>query len=48
MNEKVIKKLSKSEQILIEKGCGKKVEFQYAFFYDLGHIWDPFLELKVL
>jgi len=38
MNEKVIKKLSKNEQILIEKGCGKKVEFQYAFLV----IWVTF------
>ena len=35
MNENVIKKLSKSEQNLIEKGYGKKVKFQYAFLMTL-------------
>ena len=31
-DEKVITKLSKSEQNLIEKWCEKKDKFQYAFF----------------
>ena len=39
-NEKVTEKLSRSKQILIEKGCEKKDKFQYDFFV----IWVTFAD----